>query len=76
MNNSKGSYIIDNVNELYLNDRKIVLEMIYNSISRCKLNEKGNGTQVNISDLSDILLNNIYTFIQLKLMKNPYLNNS
>lgn len=71
MNNSKGSYIIDNVNELYLNDRKIVLEMIYNSISRCKLNEKGNGTQVNISDLSDILLNNIYTFIQLKIDEEP-----
>ena len=74
MNNSNGSYIIDNVNELYLNDRKIVLEMIYNSISRCKLNEKGNGTQVNISDLSDILLNNIYTFIQLKIDEEPVFN--
>ncbi len=60
-------YICDNINELKLNNRKEILQMIiYSSIDPEKIIEKGNGTQVKISDINDTLLKNIYNYIHNK----------
>jgi hypothetical protein len=70
---SKKIYIIDNINELIINDRKTVLQMIYNSSSRDKLKEKGSGTQIKIEDLPNILIETIYVFVEEK-SKEQYLD--
>jgi hypothetical protein len=70
---TKKIYIIDNINELIIKDRKTVLQLIYNSASRSKLKEKGSGTQIKIKDIPNVLIESIYVFIEHKL-KEQYLD--
>ena len=70
---NKKIYIIDNINELIIKDRKTVLQMIYNSASRSRLKEKGSGTQIKIEDLANVLIENIYIFVEKK-SKEQYLD--
>jgi len=63
----KKVHIIDNINELIMQDRKTVLQMLYNSPSRKQLKEKGSGTQIKIEDISYTLITKIYDFIEEKL---------
>jgi hypothetical protein len=70
---NKKIYIIDNINELIIDDRKTVLQIIYNSPSRNKLKEKGSGTQIKIENLPNALIENIYTFVEKK-SKEQYLD--
>jgi hypothetical protein len=60
-------YIIENINELNIYDRIEILQILYNSIARTKLVEKGSGTQIKISDIPDDILLNIETLIKQKL---------
>lgn len=61
-------YINDNINELKINYRKDVLQIILGSdIDDDKIVEKGNGTQIKFSDIEPTLLQNIYNFIYTKL---------
>lgn len=60
-------FITDNVNELSIQDRREILQMIYNSQSRSKLKEKGGGTQIKLNDLSEQLIEKIYNNIVKKL---------
>lgn len=69
----KRIFVIDNINELVIDDRKKVLQMIYNSPSRNKLKEKGSGTQIKIKDVSDELIKKIYDFVEEK-SKEQYLD--
>jgi hypothetical protein len=64
---SKESFICDNINDLTIQFRKDILQMIYNSQFRNKLKEKGNGTQIKVDDLPTQLTDNIYTFMIQKL---------
>ncbi len=68
--NDKNKYILyicDNINELKLNNRREILQMImYANIDSDKIIEKGNGTQIKFADISDILLKNIYNYINNK----------
>ena len=63
----KLTFITDNINELLLQDRREILQMIYNSKSRSKLKEKGGGTQINLNDLSEPLIEKIYDCINKKI---------
>jgi hypothetical protein len=63
----KKQHILDNTNELVLQDRKEILQMIFNSQFRNKLKEKGNGTQIRLKNLSDDLITRIYDFIVARL---------
>ncbi len=64
-------YINDNVNELKISCRKIVLQMIMGSdIEDEKIVEKGNGTQIKFSDIEASLLRSIYNYIYNNL-ENP-----
>lgn len=63
----KKIFMMDNINELQLQDRREILQMIYNSSSRNKLKEKGSGTQIKLEDISNQLVERIYTFITKKL---------
>lgn len=65
--NLEASFICENINELFIIYRREILQMIYNSPSRNKLKEKGSGTQIKISDLTETLIHRIYTFIDQKL---------
>jgi hypothetical protein len=64
---TKESFICDNINDLTIQFRKDILQMIHNSHYRSKLKEKGNGTQIKIDELSDSLVNKIFTFMNQKL---------
>ena len=63
----KKVFILDNINELQLQDRREILQLIYNSASRSKLKEKGSGTQIKLEDISDTLIEKIYGLMQEKL---------
>ncbi len=61
-------YINDNINELKLNHRKEVLQIIIGSdIEDEKIVEKGNGTQVRYVDIDGLLLKKIYNYMFNKL---------
>lgn len=64
---SQGSFICDNINDLNIEYRKDILQMIYNSPFKNKIKEKGGGTQVKIEDISNTLINKIYMFIVQKI---------
>ena len=61
------SYICNNADELNFQNRKDVLQVIYNSSSQNKITEKGNGSQIKMDDLPIMLIRTIYDFINLKL---------
>jgi hypothetical protein len=61
--NSKETFICDNINELNIQQRKEILQIIYDSSCKDLLKEKGNGTQIKISSLTDNLKNKIHEFI-------------
>ena len=63
----KESFIFDNINDLLIDDRKDILQIIYNSKHRSSLKEKGNGVQIKLSDLSPSIIEKIYTTIIKKL---------
>lgn len=63
----KETFICDNINDLTIQYRRDVLQMVYNSQFRNHLKEKGNGTQLKLDFLSDSLINKIYNFIVEKL---------
>ena len=56
----KKSFIFDNVNELSLQDRREILQIIYNSQFRSKIKEKGNGVQIKIEELSESIIDKMY----------------
>ncbi len=61
-------YIYDNINELKVNHRKEVLQIILGAdIDPEKVVEKGNGTQIKFADMDAVLLQKIYNYIYNKL---------
>lgn len=61
-------YINDNINELRLNFRIEVLQMIlYSNIDDEKIVEKGSGCSIKFADLDQSLIKNIYNFIYKKI---------
>jgi hypothetical protein len=63
----KESFIFDNINDLPIEDRKYILQILYNSQYRSKLIEKGNGIQIKINDLAQDMIDKIYIAIVNKL---------
>ena len=61
------NFITDNINELPIQDRKEILQILYNSNVKSKLKEKGGGTQIKISDLSNDIIKKIHDFIKKRL---------
>jgi|SaaInlV_165m_DNA_2_1040747.scaffolds.fasta_scaffold204462_1 hypothetical protein len=68
--NKKKQYVVDNINEMVLEDRVEIVQMIFNSPHRNNLKEKGNGTQIKLKDISDSLINQLYNYIYQKLSEN------
>jgi hypothetical protein len=61
------SYVCNNVDELNFQNRKDVMQIIFNSSSKGAIIEKGNGSQIKIDNLPDMLIRTIYDFIKQKL---------
>jgi hypothetical protein len=60
-------YICNSIDDLNIQNRKDVLQIIYNSSSQNKITEKGNGSQIKMNDLPVVLIRTIYDFINQKL---------
>ena len=61
-------YINQNVDEISLDERKMVLKMIIDhSVEDSKIHTKGNGTMVAYKDMNKSLIISLYTFIQSKI---------
>ena len=65
--NTYKAYIHEHINELKINDRKEILQMITYSVDDEKIAEKGNGTQIKFDDINQVLLLNIYNFVYNKI---------
>ena len=63
----KELYICNNINNILLIHRKQILQIIFNSQSRDKLKEKGNGTTIKLSDLHINDIQNIQNIISQKI---------
>lgn len=61
------NYINDNINDLKLNHRREVLQIITYNIPSNKIIEKGSGTQIKFSDIDYNTLYRIYNFMYNKL---------
>ena len=66
-NHAKELFIFDNINELPLEGRREILQIIYNSQFRSKITEKGSGVQIKISDLNQVIFDKIYKTIYNKI---------
>ena len=60
-------YINENVDKLLINERKEILQILYNSIGDNKISTKGNGSQIKYRDIPQHTIMSIYTFTQNKL---------
>jgi hypothetical protein len=69
LKNDQIIFIADNINELMIHDRRIILQTIYNSSLRSKLKEKGSGTQIKIDDLTNDIIVKLYNIINTKLQE-------
>ena len=63
----KKSFIFDNINELSIDDRRELLQIIYNSKFRNIINEKGGGVQIKLDELSNIIIDKLYLHVLTKL---------
>ena len=70
--NCKYAFICDNVNELNIEHRKHILQMIFNSSDRNKIKEKGVGSQINMNEISPQLINKIFIFIEQTLKNQQF----
>ncbi len=59
-------YIIENVNDLPKHDRDAVLQLIYNSSARSKIQEKGNGVQIKTNYIPDDVVNKLFELVKRK----------
>lgn len=66
-------YINDNIQELKLNHRKEILQILLCNINPNKIIEKGLGTQIKFSDIDPNLLKIIYNNIYNKIEKSSEL---
>jgi hypothetical protein len=69
LKNDQIIFISDNINELMIHDRRVILQIIYNSSLRSKLKEKGSGTQIKIDDLTNDIIVKLYDIINTKLQE-------
>jgi hypothetical protein len=67
--NDQIIFISDNINELMIQDRRVLLQIIYNSSLRSKLKEKGSGTQIKINELTNDIIVKLYNIINTKLQE-------
>lgn len=67
---AKKLFIIENSNELTMEDRRELLQIIYNSQFRNKISEKGGGVQIKLDDLSHTIIDRLYSIILSKLNNN------
>lgn len=65
--NIKKSFIFDNSNELTIDDRRELLQIIYNSKFRNTIKEKGGGVQIKLDELSNVIIDKLYLHISSKL---------
>jgi hypothetical protein len=63
----KIEFIIENANELDINNRLEILQLIYSSKFSKSISEKGGGCQINLSDLDQEIIDKIHEFITKQL---------
>jgi hypothetical protein len=63
----KIEFILENVNELGIEDRLKILQMIHSSEFSTCISEKGSGCAVNLGDLDQPIIDKIHEFITKQL---------
>ena len=63
----KKIYIYENINEIDIEVKKELLQIIYNSDTRDKIIEKGNGVQIKFNDMDDSTIITIYSILKKKI---------
>ena len=66
-NHVKKAFIFDNSNDLPIDDRREILQIVYNSQFRNKLKEKGDGVHIKLDDLAQPIIDKMYVTIIMKL---------
>ena len=66
----KMIFITDNINELMIQDRRYILQIIYNSSMRSNIKENGSGTQIKMEELTNDMITQIHDIINVKLQEN------
>jgi hypothetical protein len=63
----KVEFIHDNANELGIEDRREILQLIHNSKFSKSISEKGAGCAINLGDLDQQIIDKIHEFITKQL---------
>lgn len=66
-NHVKKEFIFDNSNDLPIDDRREILQIVYNSKFRNKIKEKGDGVHIKLDDLTQPIIDKMYVTIIMKL---------
>ena len=66
----KRKYLHDNINDVSIETRIELLQIIFNSCISDKIVEKGEGIQLKFSVIPDNLINIIYNILERKIKEN------
>lgn len=68
--NEQKLYIYNNINEIDIDVRKELLQIIYNSDVKDKIVEKGNGVQIKFDDINNSIISTLYNILKKKIKEN------
>lgn len=68
--NKKRLYLYYNINDIDVEAKKELLQIIYNSNSKNKIIEKGNGVQIKFDDIDDSTIITLHSILQKKINEN------
>ena len=68
--NEKKKYIYNNINDIDIDIKKELLQIIYNSNTKDKIVEKGNGVQIKFNDIEDSTITTLYSILKKRIKEN------
>lgn len=66
----KQIYIYENINDIDIEVKKELLQIIYNSNTKDKIIEKGNGVQIKFDDIDESIIITIHNILKKKIKEN------
>jgi hypothetical protein len=67
---NKHIFIYENINDIDIEVKKELLQIIYNSDTKNKIIEKGNGVQIKFDDIDVSVIITLYDILKKKIKEN------
>ena len=67
---NKKIFLYENINEIDINTRRELLQILYNNINIDNIIEKGNGVQIKFDNIDESNINILYNILYKKIDEN------